>query len=230
MWFRFNLSLLIACALAYAYPAGAEIFKYIDERGVCHYSNVPNDKRYKPANLKPLLRESDIRGGSYRVYSSKPRPRKLMRQRSGSMTPYSFDHHIRRAAREHRIDPMLIKAIIKTESNFNPHAVSSKGAQGLMQLMPGTARDLRVKDPFNAWQNIYGGTRYLRELLNSYHGNIPLSLAAYNAGPGRVKKTVPRIPETVAYVNKVMRLYNAYRRGSGSKGSGINVRQMVTVN
>jgi soluble lytic murein transglycosylase-like protein len=89
---------------------------------------------------------------------------------------------------------------------------------------------LQVRDPFDAWQNIYGGTRYIRQMLDCYQGNIRLSLAAYNAGPGRVKTTVPRIPETVAYVSKVMRLYRAYRRGGGSAGSGINVRQMVTVN
>ncbi|MBW1751435.1 MAG: lytic transglycosylase domain-containing protein, partial [Deltaproteobacteria bacterium] len=94
----------------------------------------------------------------------------------------------------------------------------------------GTARDLQVKDPFDAWQNIYGGTRYIRQMLDSYQGNLRLSLAADNAEPGRVKNTVPRIPETVAYVSKVMRLYRAYRGGGGSAGSGINVRQMVTVN
>jgi soluble lytic murein transglycosylase-like protein len=147
------------------------------------------------------------------------------------MAPYSFDRHIQRAARAHQVAPMLIKAIIKTESNFNPRAVSSQGAQGLMQRMPGTARDLKVKDPFDAGQNIYGGTRYIRQMLDCYQGNLRLSLAAYNAGPGRVKKTVPRIPETVAYVSKVMRLYRAYSRGGSSSAKpSINVRQMVTVN
>ena len=230
MGFRLHLSLFLFCALAYAGPAGAEIYKFVDDRGVCHYTNVPTDKRYKLVNLNASLREPARQAGSGRVYSSKPRPMRITRYSSGSMAPYSFDHHIRRAARAHRVDPMLIKAIIKTESNFNPRAVSSKGAQGLMQLMPGTARDLQVKDPFDARQNIYGGTRYIRQMLDCYQGNIRLSLAAYNAGPGRVKKTVPRIPETVAYVSKVMRLYRAYRGGGGSAGSGINVRQMVTVN
>ena len=231
MRFRLHLSLFVFCALVFAGSAGAEIYKYVDERGVCHYTNVPTDKRYKPANLNPTLRAPGQRAGSGRVYSSKPRPIRLTRYRSGSMAPYSFDRHIQRAARAHRVDPMLIKAIIKTESNFNPRAVSSQGAQGLMQLMPGTARDLNVRDPFDAWQNIYGGTRYIRQMLDCYQGNLRLSLAAYNAGPGRVKKSVPRIPETVAYVSKVMRLYRAYRRGSrSSAGSGINVRQMVTVN
>lgn len=230
MGFRLHLSLFVFCALAYTGTACADIYKYVDDRGVCHYTNVPTDKRYKLANLNPKLREPARQAGSGRVYSNKPRPMKLTRYRRGSMAPYSFDHHIQRAARVHRVDPMLIKAIIKTESNFNPRAVSSQGAQGLMQLMPGTARDLQVKDPFDAWQNIYGGTRYIRQMLDCYQGNIRLSLAAYNAGPGRVNKTVPRIPETVAYVSKVMRLYRAYRRGGGSAGSGINVRQMVTVN
>ena len=230
MGVRLYLSGLICCLLVFAGPAAAEIYKYIDARGVCHYTNVPTDKRYKPANLTPKLREPGKRAGSGRAYTSRPRPVRLTGYRSRSMASYSFDHHIRRAARAHRIDPMLIKAIIKTESNFNPRAVSSKGAQGLMQLMPGTASDLNVHDPFDPWQNIYGGTRYFRELLNCYQGDIRLSLAAYNAGPGRVKKSVPRIPETVAYVSKVLRLYRAYRRGGSSVGSGINVQQMVTVN
>lgn len=230
MGFRLHLSLFLFCALACAGPAGAEIYKYIDDRGVCHYTNVPNDKRYKLTKLNPSLKKPE-QPGSGRVYSSKPRPVRLMRQRSESMLPYTFDHHIRRAARAHRVDPMLIKAIIKTESNFNPRAVSSQGAQGLMQLMPGTARALQVKDPFDAWQNIYGGTRYIRQMLDCYQGNIRLSLAAYNAGPGRVKKTVPPIPETVAYVSKVLRLYRAYRRGGGSTiGPDINAGHMVTVN
>ncbi len=227
--FRLCLALGVAGGLAAACPAGAALYKYVDARGVCHYTNVPSDKRYKPVNLNSRPRKAVVRPGSTR-YSSNSRSMRLMKRRSRSMAPYTFDHHIQRAARAHRVDPLLIKAMIKTESNFNPRAVSSQGAQGLMQLMPGTARELHVRDPFDAGQNIYGGTRYMRKLLDSYNGNIRLSLAAYNAGPGRVKNRVPRIPETVAYVSKVMRLYRAYRRGGSASASGIKVRQLVTVN
>jgi soluble lytic murein transglycosylase-like protein len=226
--FPLYLALLAVVAAGYATPADAAIYKYVDARGVCHYTNVPGDNRYKPANLNSSPRKAVKRSRS-RSYSSS-RSMRLMNQRRRSMAPYTFDRHIQRAARAHRVDPLLIKAMIKTESNFNPRAVSSQGAQGLMQLMPGTARDLNVRDPFNAAQNIYGGTRYMRELLDSYNGNIRLSLAAYNAGPGRVKNRIPRIPETVAYVSKVMRLYRAYRNGGSSSVRSIKVRQLVTVN
>ncbi len=225
------LAFVVVCGVATAGPADAALYKYVDARGVCHYTNVPGDKRYKLANMNSKPRKAVVRPGSRNYsYSNRSRSMRLMNTRSRSMAPYTFDHHIRRAARAHRVDPLLIKAMIKTESNFNPRAVSSQGAQGLMQLMPGTARELHVRDPFDAGQNIYGGTRYMRKLLDSYNGNIRLSLAAYNAGPGRVKTRVPRIPETVAYVSKVMRLYRAYRRGGSASASGIKVRQLVTVN
>ncbi len=227
MRFRLYLCLLVLTAVAFAGPAGAAIYKYVDENGVCHYTNVPGDRRYKLANLNSSPRPSAYS----RVSSSNVRSLRLMKQRSRSMAPYDFDRHIRRAARDHKVDPMLIKAIIKAESDFNPNAISSQGAQGLMQLMPGTARELQVSDPFDAGQNIYGGTRYIRKLLDSYQGNVRLSLAAYNAGPGRVKKTIPRIPETVAYVSKVMRFYHHYQsRGAPAAGTSISVRQLVTVN
>jgi soluble lytic murein transglycosylase-like protein len=142
--------------------------------------------------------------------------------------PYAFDKHIERAARVHGVDPFLIKAIIKTESNFNPRAVSSQGAVGLMQLMPGTARDMKVGNRYDARQNIFGGTRYIKELLKSYKGNLRLSLAAYNAGPGRVKNAIPRIPETVAYVSKVLRWYSRYRRESSLAGKTDSL--MVSMN
>ena len=124
-----------------------------------------------------------------------------------------YDHEIRRIAKRYRIAPSLIKAIIHVESDFNHRAVSSQGAQGLMQLMPGTARDLRVSDPFNAKENIDGGTRYFRKMLDSFDGNIILSLAAYNAGPGLVARTggVPQIKETRRYVNKVLKRYKVYK-------------------
>ncbi len=231
MRFRLYIWVVVLCAVFFAGPAGAAIYKYVDARGVCHYTNVPGDKRYKLADLNSSPRAS-ARQGSVRLSSTAKscRTLHLMTRRNASTAPYDFDHHIRRAARAHRVDPLLIKAIIKTESNFDPLAVSSQGAQGLMQLMPGTARDLHVRDPFDAGQNIFGGTRYIRQLLNSYNGNLRLSLAAYNCGPGRVKHSVPRIPETVAYVSKVMRLYRKYRRGSGSAGTRIKVGHLVTVN
>jgi soluble lytic murein transglycosylase-like protein len=113
------------------------------------------------------------------------------------------------AARRHGLDPELVMAVAGIESAFQPRAVSSKGAQGLMQLMPGTARDLGVADPFDPAANLDGGTRYLRDLLARYDGDLPKALAAYNAGPGAVAKHqgVPPYKETREYVKKVLRRY-----------------------
>lgn len=213
-----------------------DIYKYIDERGVVHYTNVPSDRRYKPINLKPLTTMPDqpkLKGDRVRpeVYRINRRALQLDRQHRSS-----FDHHIHHAARIHKVDPLLIKAIIKTESNFNRYAVSPKGAQGLMQLMPGTAKYLNVQDPFDPWQNIYGGTQYIREQLNTFNGDIRLSLAAYNAGPTRVlrQQAVPRIPETVNYVQKVIQYYQDYQTAQAAVSpqrnrKNIHVRQLVTV-
>lgn len=116
------------------------------------------------------------------------------------------------SALKNDVDPSLIMAIIKTESNFDKNSISPKGAQGLMQLMPETARGLHVSDPLDPKQNIAGGTRYLRSLLDNYNGKLELSLAAYNAGPGNVKDQIPNIPETKQYVSQVMGYYKKYRR------------------
>ena len=124
----------------------------------------------------------------------------------------SLQDSIESVATEHGVDPLLVKAVIKTESNFDPEAVSAKGALGLMQLMPATARELRVNNPLDPLENVTGGTRYLRTLLDSYDGNVALSLAAYNAGPGRVKDAIPNIPETRTYVARVLRHYASYRQ------------------
>jgi hypothetical protein len=204
--------------------AGAAMYAYVDARGICHYTNVPGDGRYKLSE-RPSRRvgspEDQLIGTILRRSSS----------RFSLEAPTNLNGYINVAASNHQVDPMLIKAVIKAESNFDPNAVSSKGAQGLMQLMPGTAKDLRVMNPFDPLQNINGGTKYLRYLLDNYKGNVELSLAAYNAGPGNVTPygIIPSIPETQAYVAKVLQNYRSYRSGMVSLPS-IKVRQMVTVN
>lgn len=220
-----RIVLLIALALPCA--AAAEIYVYVDKNGVSHYTNAPTDGRYKPVRLNRL---NSTPGRSISARESWQSGRRGTPQNHAK-----FDQHIRKAALSQMIDPLLIKAIIRTESNFAPDAVSKKGAQGLMQLMPGTAKHMRVRNPFDPAQNISGGTRYLRELLNTYDGNLTLSLAAYNAGPGNVAKTgpLPRIPETREYVRRVIHHYRSYQQNAGASVSlseNITVGKLVTVN
>jgi soluble lytic murein transglycosylase-like protein len=116
---------------------------------------------------------------------------------------------IQQAAARHNVDPNLVRSVIKVESNFNPNAVSRKGAMGLMQLMPSTARSLHVTNPFDPQQNVDAGVRHLKQLLESYGGNVKLSLAAYNAGAGAVARSagIPRFAETQNYVRRITNLY-----------------------
>jgi soluble lytic murein transglycosylase-like protein len=134
-------------------------------------------------------------------------------------TEQEIDAAIVQAAARHNVDPNLVRSVVKVESNFNPNAVSRKGAMGLMQLMPGTARSLNVTNPFDPEQNVDAGVRHLKRLLESYGGNVPLSLAAYNAGTGAVARSagVPRYRETRNYVRRITNLYF----GSGDPGSFI---------
>ncbi len=123
---------------------------------------------------------------------------------------------IKSAARQHQLSPALLWAVIQAESNFNTGAVSARGALGLMQLMPSTAEFLKVENPLNPVDNIRGGARYLRYLLNRFDDNLPLALAAYNAGPAKVRRhqdQIPPIPQTQQYVEKVLALYDSFESG-----------------
>jgi soluble lytic murein transglycosylase-like protein len=134
------------------------------------------------------------------------------------LVPDSLNALIQGEATEQGVDANLLKALIKNESNFNPKAVSPVVAQGLMQLMPGTAAGLGVKNSFNPAQNIEGGTKYLKSLLQKYNQSVPMALAAYNAGPGAVDKYggIPPYKETTQYVQKVMQSYQAYQNAGRS--------------
>ena len=134
-------------------------------------------------------------------------------------TQQDIDAAIDEAAARHNVDPNLVRSVVKVESNFNPNAVSRKGAMGLMQLMPATARSLNVSNPFDPQQNVDAGVRHLKRLLQSYGGNVRLSLAAYNAGAGAVARSagVPRFAETRNYVRRITELY----AGGGEGGSRV---------
>jgi len=136
-----------------------------------------------------------------------------------AFTAQDIDAAIDQAAARHNVDPSLVRSVVKVESNFNPNAVSRKGAMGLMQLMPSTARSLNVSNPFDPQQNVDAGVRHLRRLLDSYGGDVRLSLAAYNAGSGAVARSagVPRFRETQNYVRRITNLYN----GGSEPGSYI---------
>ena len=136
---------------------------------------------------------------------------KIMAANSHGATTTSFDIDgaIEEAAARHNVDPNLVRAVVKVESNFNPNAISRKGAMGLMQLMPSTARQLKVNNPFDPAQNVDAGVRHLKQLLDNYGGDVKLTLAAYNAGAGAVARSsgVPHFAETQNYVRRITNLY-----------------------
>jgi soluble lytic murein transglycosylase len=185
---RLALFFILPIVLLLALPdVEAAMYSFVDQDGKLHFTNVPADSRYREV---PGYEDQ----GSTVVYGR-------------------YGQFIKDAAVRYGLDPELITAVIKVESSFNPYAVSEKGAMGLMQLMPETAKEMQVGAPFEAKENIMGGSRYLRKMLNLFEGDLRLGLAAYNAGPNRVLKNgiIPKIPETELYVKKVMREYGRNR-------------------
>jgi soluble lytic murein transglycosylase len=184
--------LMLGCLLAVSGHASADgrtvLYRWVDERGVIHFTNTPSDARWSAVSVREPM------GASI------DRP-----------SPAAFDGVIRRTARLHGLPPALVKAVIRAESNFDPSARSHKGAMGLMQLMPRTAREMGVRDPWQADQNVHGGTRYLRAMVNRY-GDVRLALAAYNAGPHAVDRYrgIPPYRETQEYVQRVLAYYRKY--------------------
>ncbi len=138
----------------------------------------------------------------------------IVQKNSNENRESKFDDIIQKASSTYNVPKELIKAVIKAESNFNPFSISPKNAMGLMQLLPSTAKEMGVEDVFDPFQNIMGGTKYLKTMLDKYNGNLFLALSAYNAGPNRVDKSkgIPEIEETQNYVDRVIKFYKEYSK------------------
>ena len=186
------LALAVAAVLL-ARAADAQIYVYKDAYGRSFFTDAPPHDGYEPYHSKAYLNR--IRTPAGRAATEK-----------------SFDPAIQRASRQHGVSAALVKAVIAAESGFDPLALSRRGAQGLMQLMPETAEQLGVDDAYDPWQNIDGGTRYLCEMIDRFPGELELALAAYNAGPEAVRQFqgVPPYAETRGYVRRVLGYYKKF--------------------
>ncbi|MGH7969269.1 MAG: lytic transglycosylase domain-containing protein [Limisphaerales bacterium] len=175
---------------------------------------LPGVSRLRAAQIASITGQN---GGDLYVNSNSPATQPESAQAGTTATsPSGIDSIIDRVSSHYRVDPKLVHALIRVESNYDPSAVSSKGAMGLMQLIPATAHRFGVQNPFDPTQNVQGGVSYLKYLLNLFGGNLPLSLAAYNAGEERVIRSggVPNIPETEHYVRAITHLYHSKNTGS----------------
>lgn len=190
-------SLLLSLLLLVC-PASADIYKYVDEEGVMHFTDAPTDRRFK-VFMRDLKKDRQLRTN--------------FKLSACYRNPDEFEPIIKSLASEYGVDKSLVKAVIHAESGYNPNAVSSKGAQGLMQLMPKTAQGLKVNNSFDPKDNIRGGIRYLRFLLDTFKGDVTLALAAYNAGLSRVSQYggVPPYQETRNYISKVLAYQKTYQ-------------------
>ncbi len=188
--------------------ARGDIYRHVDANGVIHFTNTPSK-----AGFQLYMKETVSRVLS----SSAPDDVAAVYLRGGGLE--GLDAVIREVARRYGLNESLVMAVIHAESRFDHRAVSRKGARGLMQLMPGTARELGVRDSFDPVENIEGGVRYLRSLLDGFGGKLHLALAAYNAGRDAVlqHRGIPPFPETQNYVRQVIQLYEQYEKDAQSQ-------------
>ena len=180
----------LSLILGFCSLSSADIYRYQDKNGVWHFADIKKDTGYK-------------------LYLRTPK-------KKASQYIKEYEGIIVQAGRRFKVDPSLVKALIKAESDFDDRAVSNKGAQGLMQLMPETANAMAVANPFSPEENIFGGTRYFSLLLERFKNDKILALAAYNAGPEAVESYggVPPFPETKSFVAKVLDYYEEYKSGA----------------
>jgi len=189
--------------------------------GLMYWSST--EHRYKPVPTSgAIMRAARSAASEVNTYLGAKRGLQQPyghRNLNAEFTAADIDAAIEQAAARHNVDPNLVRSVVKVESNFNPNAVSRKGAMGLMQLMPATARSLNVSNPFDPQQNVDAGVRHLKQLLENYGGDVRLTLAAYNAGAGAVARSagVPRYAETQNYVRRITDLY----AGGGAGGTRV---------
>jgi soluble lytic murein transglycosylase-like protein len=178
--------------------SSADIYKYEDDEGVLHFTDTPSDRRFK-IFMRDIKKDRQLRTN--------------FRLSRCVGNPEEFDPIINSCALEFGVDKSLVKAVIHAESGYDPNAISSKGAGGLMQLMPKTAKSLRVANTFDPKDNIRGGVKYLKFLLDTFKGDVPLALAAYNAGLSRVAQYggIPPFMETRNYVDRVLQYRKSYQ-------------------
>jgi len=190
---------MLACIslISSVMPARADIYRYEDEEGIVHFTDAPTDKRFK-IFMRDLKKDKQLRT-------------KL--RLSCAVNPAEYENLIRTCADKYGVSASLIKAVIHAESGYNPNAVSPKGASGLMQLMPGTAKTLKVGNSLDPKDNVEGGVKYLRFLLDTFRGDVSLALAAYNAGLNKVARFggIPPYAETRSYVNRVLSYMQTYQ-------------------
>ncbi len=170
----------------------ADIYMYIDDNGVMHFTNTPTSNQHE---YKVYIKERTSVSNRFQVTDK-------------------YDKLISNASEEFNLDSRLLKAMIKAESDFDPRAISTKGAMGLMQIMPDNFKMLNLENPFDPWQNIRAGAQYFKKLYKRFNGKLALSLAAYNAGPTAVDryKNIPPYQETEEYVRRVLRYYRTFKQ------------------